>query len=145
MFGVMYISVQSCCKSETVFVYHHTSSLLCGKILTTPTFLLLKYGFIADARLEAGEAKFTAIHVALRHLIKYSWRDRLPSSSSAWTINEPHLPYKTGLDVMQSHPLRRTRMTVVLWPRLLTFVSLARHPASCSTALPKVFSRHLQV
>ena len=25
-----------------------------------------------------------------------------------WTINEPHLPYKTGLDVMQSHPLRRT-------------------------------------
>ena len=26
----------------------------------------------------------------------------------AWTINEPHLPYKTGLDVMQSHPLRRT-------------------------------------
>ena len=27
----------------------------------------------------------------------------------SWTINEPHLPYKTGLDVMQSHPLRRTR------------------------------------
>ena len=27
-----------------------------------------------------------------------------------WTINEPHLPYKTGLDVMQSHPLRRTRL-----------------------------------
>ena len=26
-----------------------------------------------------------------------------------WTINEPHLPYKTGLDVMQSHPLRRMR------------------------------------
>ena len=25
-----------------------------------------------------------------------------------WTINEPHLPYKTGLDVMQSHPLCRT-------------------------------------
>ena len=24
---------------------------------------------------------------------------------TAWTINEPHLPYKTGLDVMQSHPL----------------------------------------
>ena len=24
-------------------------------------------------------------------------------------INEPHLPYKRGLDVMQSHPLRRTR------------------------------------
>ena len=30
---------------------------LCGKILTTPTFLLLKYGFIADARLEAKNAK----------------------------------------------------------------------------------------
>ena len=57
MFGVMYVSVQSCCKSETVFVYHHTFSLLCGKILTTPTFLLLKYGFIADARLEAKNAK----------------------------------------------------------------------------------------
>ena len=26
-----------------------------------------------------------------------------------WTIKEPHLPYKTGLDVTQSHPLRRTR------------------------------------
>ena len=25
-----------------------------------------------------------------------------------WTIKEPHLPYKTDLDVMQSHPLRRT-------------------------------------
>ena len=25
-----------------------------------------------------------------------------------WTMNEPHLPYKTGLDVMQSHPLHRT-------------------------------------
>ena len=57
MFGVMYISVQSCYKSETVLVYHHTSSLLCGKILTTPTFLLLEYGFIADTRLEAKNAK----------------------------------------------------------------------------------------
>ena len=26
-----------------------------------------------------------------------------------WTINEPHLPHKTGLDVTQSHPLHRTR------------------------------------
>ena len=25
------------------------------------------------------------------------------------TIKEPHLPYKTRLDVTQSHPLRRTR------------------------------------
>ena len=53
----MYVSVQSCYKSETIFAYHHTSSLLCGKILTTPTFLLLKYEFIADARLEAKNAK----------------------------------------------------------------------------------------
>ena len=29
----------------------------------------------------------------------------------AWTINEPHLPYKTGLNVMQSHPLHRTRFS----------------------------------
>ena len=47
------MSVSKVAASETVFVYHHTSSLLCGKILTTPTFLLLQYGFIADARLEA--------------------------------------------------------------------------------------------
>ena len=40
-----------------------------------------------------------------------------------WTINEPHLPYKTGLDVMQSHPLCRTRFSqyqassaVLGWP-----------------------------
>ena len=26
-----------------------------------------------------------------------------------WTINEPNLPYETGLDVTQSHPLCRTR------------------------------------
>ena len=57
MFGVMYISVQSCCKSETVLVNHHTSSLLCGKILTTPTFLLLEYGFSTDTHLEAKNAK----------------------------------------------------------------------------------------
>ena len=57
MFGVMGISVQSCCKSETVLVYHQTSSLLFGKILTMLTFLLLEYGFIANARLEAKNAK----------------------------------------------------------------------------------------
>ena len=56
MFRVMYISVQSCCKSETVLVYHHTSSLLCGKILTMPTVLLLEYGFITVVRLEAKNA-----------------------------------------------------------------------------------------
>ena len=39
-------------RVKLFFLYHHTSSLLCDKILTTPT-LLLKYGFIADARLEA--------------------------------------------------------------------------------------------
>ena len=53
----MYISVQSCGKSETVLVNHHTSSLLCGKILTMPTFLLLEYGFITDARLETKTQK----------------------------------------------------------------------------------------
>ena len=26
-----------------------------------------------------------------------------------WIINEPHLPHKTALHVMQSHPLRKTR------------------------------------
>ena len=57
MFGVMYISVQSCCKSETVLVNHHTSSLLCGKILTMPTILLLEYGFITDTRLKAKNVK----------------------------------------------------------------------------------------
>ena len=35
--------------------------------------------------------------------------DNPPHPPNAWTINEPHLPYKTGLDVMQSHPLRRMR------------------------------------
>ena len=32
-----------------------------------------------------------------------------------------------------------------LRPRLLTFACLARHPANCSTALPKVFSSDLPV
>ena len=36
-------------------------------------------------------------------------------------------------------------MAVVLRPRLLTFARLARHPANCSTALPKVFSSDLPV
>ena len=36
-------------------------------------------------------------------------------------------------------------MAVVLRPRLLTFACLAWHPANCSTAFPKVFSRDLQV
>ena len=36
-------------------------------------------------------------------------------------------------------------MAVVLRPRLLTFACLARHPANCSTALPKVFSSDLPV
>ena len=29
------------------------------------------------------------------------------SHQYVWTINKLHLPYKTGLDVMQSHPLHR--------------------------------------
>ena len=61
MTGVMYISVQSCCKSETVLVNHHSSSLLCGKILTTSTFLLLEYGFITDTRLEAKKTQKAVI------------------------------------------------------------------------------------
>ena len=36
-------------------------------------------------------------------------------------------------------------MAVVLRPRLLTFACLARNPANCSTALPKVFSSDLPV
>ena len=42
---------------------------------------------------------------------------------TAWTINKPHLPYKTRLDVMQSHLLHRTRFgqyqassAVLGWP-----------------------------
>ena len=49
---MIYISVKSAARVETVLVYHHTSSVLYGKILTTPTFLLLEYGFLADPRLE---------------------------------------------------------------------------------------------
>ena len=41
--------------------------------------------------------------------------------------------------------LRWYCMAVVLRPRLLTFACLARHPANCSTALPKVFSSDLPV
>jgi len=66
-----------------------------------------------------GEAKFTAIHACV---------------------------YIILLNIHEGIGLQARRcITVVLWPRLLTFVSLARHTASCSTALPKVFSRHLQV
>ena len=31
-----------------------------------------------------------------------------------WTINEPHLPCKIGLDVIQSHPLCRTCITLCI-------------------------------
>ena len=48
-------------------------------------------------------------------------------------------------EIIWDNTYSRCCMTVVLWPRLLTFVSLTRHPASYSTALSKVFSRHLQV
>ena len=40
-----------------LFWYITTPLLYCGKILTTPTILLLEYGFITDARLEAKTAK----------------------------------------------------------------------------------------
>ena len=45
-------------------------------------------------------------HVLVLTQAFYSQAQQQPC---AWTINEPHLPYKTGLDVMQSHPLRRAR------------------------------------
>ena len=35
----------------------------------------------------------------------------LKSTIHVWTIKEPHLSYKTGLDVTQSHPLHRTRFS----------------------------------
>ena len=44
-------------RVETVLVYHHTFSLLCGKTLTMATFLLLEYGFLTDPHLEANNAK----------------------------------------------------------------------------------------
>ena len=50
------MSVSKVAARVKLFLYHHTSSLLCCKLLITPT-LLLKYGFIADARLEAKNAK----------------------------------------------------------------------------------------
>ena len=34
----------------------------------------------------------------------------MPISNHASTINEPCLPYATGLDVMESHLLRRTHL-----------------------------------
>ena len=42
---------------ETVLLYHHTFSLLCGKILTTPTRLLLEYGFLSNPCREVQNAK----------------------------------------------------------------------------------------
>ena len=56
MFGLMY-QCTKLLQDLTVLVYHHTSSLLCGKILTTHIVLLLEYGFITDARLEAKKKK----------------------------------------------------------------------------------------
>ena len=37
------------------------------------------------------------------------WKPLNASTAYVWTIKEPHLPYKTGLDVTQSHPLHKTR------------------------------------
>ena len=43
--------------------------------------------------------------------IKHMHKQWIPGScthfSCSWTINEPHLPKKIGLDIMQSHPLRK--------------------------------------
>ena len=68
-------------------VYHHTSSLLYGKILTTPTFLLLKYGFLTDARLEAKKLKRC-------HILAIVCKGRKPISSD--TGIENHVIPKVG-------------------------------------------------
>ena len=47
-------------------IYHHTSSLLCGKILTMPT-LSLEYGFLTDLYLEA---KNTRAKLLFKKIIK---------------------------------------------------------------------------
>ena len=51
-----------------------------------------------------GQIPFMSITTHQTH-VEMPW---MPWCVYTWTINEPHLPYKTGLDVMQSHPLRRT-------------------------------------
>ena len=68
--------------------------------------------------------------------LAYRWR-REHLSASRFTLGDvsrfvlgPHLPA----------PLK-----IATWSRQLTYVCLARHPANCSTALPKVFSTDLQV
>ena len=50
---------------------------------------------------------FINLHGHMLHLL-YTWWNMGYDCTHSWTINEPHLPYKTGLDVMQSHPLHRT-------------------------------------
>ena len=53
---------------------------------------------------------------------------------SAGTINKPHLPYKTGIDVMQSHPLHRTHFgqyqassAALGWPHISSIVTCMDH------------------
>ena len=56
-----------------------------------------------------------------------------------WTIKEPHLPYKTGLDVTQSHPLRmhnhsyKVTYQFLLWR--MHSVSLFSSSVFCSCSL----------
>ena len=68
----------------------------------------------------------------LSSLNMYLWVAQIKTFSSminthahthARTINDPHLPYKTGLDITQSYPLHRTRFgqyqassAVLGWP-----------------------------
>ena len=40
--------------------------------------------------------------------LEHHWQAKLCNLFYTLTINGPHLPYKIGLDVMQSHPLHRT-------------------------------------
>ena len=80
------ISVSKVAGRVKLFWYI-TSSLLCGQIMTTPTFLLLKYGFLTDPRLEAKKLKRC-------HILAIVCKGRKPISSD--TGIENHVIPKVG-------------------------------------------------
>ena len=86
-------------KTEIISISSVLGALLCTLIIAGVT--VCGWYVKKKKRNETANnlSKYTNIkkHVALVHTVY------------VWTINEPHLPYKTGLDVIQSHPLRRTR------------------------------------
>ena len=60
LYGLTDPSFTSCglrARVETVLVYHHTCSSLCGKILTTPIFLLVEHGFLTNPHLGSKKRK----------------------------------------------------------------------------------------